>query len=303
MMMNAAPEEEASPAPIVLRDFNTRNARSAGRAFMTITGLLFAVVIGLLLGLLGGGGSILAVPVFVYVLGIEAKLAIAASLGVVGAASLFGAIPHYRAGNVDLRTALLFAAGSAVGALGGATLSKLVSGSVQLLTFGAVMLSAAVTMLRPRRAEAIEQTSATRSPVMTVLLTVLRGAAVGVLTGFVGVGGGFLIVPALVLLAAMPMKKAVGTSLVVIAINSATGFTGYLLQPEIRERLAAATIGGYPLTMYLIVFTAIAILGSLLGGRLGRRLDAHTLRRAFGVALVAMAAFILVQNAAKIVGE
>ncbi|MBS1910461.1 MAG: sulfite exporter TauE/SafE family protein [Bacteroidetes bacterium] len=267
---------------------------------MEALGLFLALMIGTLLGLLGGGGSILAVPVFVYVLGIESKLAIALSLGVVGAASLAGTIPHLRARNVDVRTALIFAAGSAAGAFGGSALSRLVDGSVQLVVFAIVMLTAAISMLRPRRGAALpvpgDGVPAGKLPAL-LLATLLRGVAVGVLTGFVGVGGGFLIVPALVLLGNMPMKRAVGTSLLVIAINSASGFTGYMLQESIRHRIALTTIGGYPLTSYLTLFTAIAIAGIGLGIWIGRRTNGATLRRIFAIALVAMAVFIIAQNA------
>ncbi len=261
---------------------------------MSFAGFLLAIAIGLLLGLLGGGGSILAVPVFVYVLGIPTKLAIAASLGVVGAASLAGAIPQYRAGNVDLRTAFWFALGSAAGALAGAGLGGLVDGSVQLLTFGAVMLVAAASMLR--RGPAIAAVSARRGTARGIALTLVLGIGVGVLTGFVGVGGGFLIVPALVLLAGLPMKRAVGTSLAVIAANSAAGFAGYLLQPAIRQQMAATTVGAYPLPLYLALFTVLAIAGGFLGARLGYWLRPETLRRAFAVALILMAVFMLARN-------
>ncbi|HVZ41864.1 MAG TPA: sulfite exporter TauE/SafE family protein [Candidatus Kapabacteria bacterium] len=272
---------------------------------MEALGLFLALMIGTLLGLLGGGGSILAVPVFVYVLGLDSKLAIALSLGVVGAASLAGTIPHLRARNVDVRTALIFAAGSAAGAFGGSALSRLVSGSVQLVVFAVVMLTAAISMLRSRRGAAIVPAEAEAVEKLPALLavTLLRGAAVGVLTGFVGVGGGFLIVPALVLLGNMPMKRAVGTSLLVIAINSASGFTGYMLQENIRHRIALTSIGGYPLASYLTLFTAIAIAGIGLGIWIGRRTNGGTLRRIFAIALVAMAAFIIAQNAGTIFGS
>ena len=151
----------------------------------------------------------------------------------------------------------------------------------RLLQAIGVMLVVAISMLRPARrqggaggAEEVREERRGR----TIVLSVVRGAGVGVLTGFVGVGGGFLIVPALVLLAEMPVKRAVGTSLLVIAINSAAGMTGYLLQPAIRERIGATSVAGLPLVVYLAIFTAVAIAGVGLGVRLGRSLDARTIR-------------------------
>ena len=207
---------------------------------MGALGLALAALIGLSLGLLGGGGSILTVPILVYVLGFEAKEAIAASLVVVGATSLFGALGHWRAGRVRPRTALAFGLVAMLGAFAGARLAGLLSGTLQLAVFAVVMLAAAVSIFRGR-AEGDES-----APPRPLPLIVLAGLAVGVLTGVVGVGGGFLIVPALVLLARLPMKQAVGTSLVVIAMNSAAGFTGYLGRVPIRWG-------------FLLAFTAVAI--------------------------------------------
>lgn len=248
---------------------------------MGALGLALAALIGLSLGLLGGGGSILTVPILVYVLGFEAKEAIAASLVVVGATSLFGALGHWRAGRVRPRTALAFGLVAMLGAFAGARLAGLLSGTLQLAVFAVVMLAAAVSMFRGR-AEGDES-----APPRPLPLIVLAGLAVGVLTGVVGVGGGFLIVPALVLLARLPMKQAVGTSLVVIAMNSAAGFTGYLGRVPIRWG-------------FLLAFTAVAILGILLGTRLVRHVSADALRRAFAVFLLVMGAFILYKNRAAL---
>ena len=193
---------------------------------MTLLGLAFAGVIGLALGLLGGGGSILTVPVLVYVLGVAAKPAIAMSLPVVGLTSLVGAAAHWRLGNVRLATAALFGVLAMGGAFAGAKLSVFLSGAAQLVLLAVVMLAAAVAMLRTRRGDGRERSKET-SPAQWSLLAPVA-VAVGVLTGLVGVGGGFLIVPALVLLARVPMRQAVGTSLLVIALNSAAGFGGYI---------------------------------------------------------------------------
>jgi uncharacterized membrane protein YfcA len=253
---------------------------------MDLIGLLLAAVVGLSLGLLGGGGSILTVPIFVYVLGFDAKEAIAMSLAVVGVTSLFGAVGHWRAGNVNLRVALIFGAVAMVGTFLGARLSTFVSGAVQLLLFAAVMLVAAWFMLRGRAVTPVGAATAhgDDGPVeMPIAHIVLEGLAVGILTGLVGVGGGFLVVPALVLLGGIPMKQAVGTSLLVIAMKSATGFLGYLDQVEV----AWGT---------LVTFTVVAIAGILAGSFLVRFVSQEALRRSFAVFLLVMGVFILYQN-------
>ena len=243
---------------------------------MPLLGLALAVLIGLSLGLLGGGGSILTVPVFVYVLGFAAKPAIAMTLPVVGTASLVGAASHWRAGNVRLRAALLFGLAAMAGAYLGARLAIHVAGAVQLATLGVVMVAAAVSMLAGRR----DDGATVRRPLPVLLAA---GVGVGMLTGFVGIGGGFLIVPALVLLGGLPMKQAVGTSLVVIAMNSAAGFAGY-------AGTVAVPWG------FLAAFTACAVVGILLGTRLVRHVSAGALRRGFAVFLLAVAALVLYQN-------
>lgn len=250
---------------------------------MAILGLALAALIGLSLGLLGGGGSILTVPIFVYVVGFGPKEAIAMSLAVVGATSLLGAVGHWRAGNLNPRVALIFGAIAMVGSYLGSRLSALFSGAAQLTLFAVVMLVAAFFMFRGRGSlEAQERAADDRLP---IALIAFSGIAVGVLTGLVGVGGGFLIVPALVLLGRVPMKEAVGTSLLVIAMNSAAGFTGYLGQVE----MAWAFMG---------IFTAIAAVGILAGTWLVRFVPQRTLRRAFAVFLVVMGSFILYRNRA-----
>lgn len=246
-------------------------------------GLLAAAAIGLVLGVLGGGGSILTVPVFVYLLGFDPKPAIAMSLAVVGATSLFGAIGHWRAGNVNLRVAAIFGVVAMAGTYLGARLAVFFSGAAQLTLFAGVMLLAAFFMLRGKKpAEAPAGRSGERMPLG---LVVVEGIAVGVLTGLVGVGGGFLIVPALVLLGKVPMKEAVGTSLLVIALKSAAGFVGYLGQVEVDWA-------------FMGLFTAVAVAGITAGTWLVRYLPQTALRRAFAVFLVIMGSFILYQNRA-----
>lgn len=245
---------------------------------MTPLAAALAVLVGLSLGLLGGGGSILTVPIFVYVLGFAPKEAIAAGLAVVGAVSLFGAAGHWRAGNVAPRPALLFGAASMAGALLGARLAAVVSGTVQLFLFAVVMLLAAVFMLRGRTAGSEDGGRPAR-----VAVVLAAGLGLGIVTGLVGVGGGFLIVPALVLLSGLRMKQAVGTSLAVIAMNSVTGLAGYLGQVELAWKVIA-------------VFTAVAILGTLAGVRLVRHVPQRALQRGFAVFLLAVALLIVYQN-------
>jgi uncharacterized membrane protein YfcA len=268
---------------------------------MNVIGLVLAVLIGVSLGLLGGGGSILAVPVFVYVLGFGAKEAIAMSLAVVGITSLFGAYGHWRAGNVDLRVALIFGAVAMGGTYLGARLAVFFSGAAQLILFAGVMIAAAVFMFRdttsgdsnspdgrPDVADGAGETdSSNDSKKLSVGLIVPEGLAVGVLTGLVGVGGGFLIVPALVVLGKVPMKLAVGTSLLVITMKSAAGFAGYLGQVEIPWA-------------YMGLFTALAITGSFAGAYLVRFIPQQSLKKAFAVFLVVMGIFILFQNSGAV---
>lgn len=243
---------------------------------MTALGFALAALVGLSLGVLGGGGSTLTVPILVYVLGFAPKTGIAVSLAVVGTTALIGAIGHWRDGNVAWRAALLFAPVAAVGAFAGARLATRVSGNLQLALFGVVMLVVAVRMLRG-------QPSAGTPRSAHPAAVALAGGGVGLLTGLVGIGGGFLFVPALVLLAGLDMKRAIGTSLVLIAANAFTGFAGYLDQVAIPWGFLAG-------------FTAIAVLGVLAGTRLVRQLRSAALQRAFGVFLVAMSLFILAET-------
>jgi uncharacterized membrane protein YfcA len=257
---------------------------------MTVLGLGLAALVGLSLGLLGGGGSILTVPIFVYVLGFGAKEAIAMSLAVVGVTSLFGVVGHWRAGNVNPRVALFFGAVTMVGAYLGSRLAIFLSDATQLTIFALVMLAASTFMFRGRRERAGDGgAAALERDTRQSLLLALAGLAVGVLTGVVGVGGGFMIVPALVLLARVPMKEAVGTSLLVIALNAASGFAGYLGQVEVAWALMGA-------------FTAIAVAGILAGTRLVRYVPQEMLRRGFAIFLVLMGALVLYQNRGALPG-
>lgn len=259
---------------------------------MLTLGLALAALIGVSLGLLGGGGSVLTVPVFVYVLGFGAKEAIATSLGVVGATSLLGALRHWRAGNVQVRPALVLG-GIAMGATyAGARLAVFVSGAAQLTLVAVVMLTAALLMFRNGAVEAAAgATPAASVPTrMPPHLLVPIGIGVGLLTGLAGVGGGFLIVPALVLLAKLPMKQAIGTSLLVIAMNALIGFLGYAGQMPMRWGFMAA-------------FTAIAMAGTLAGASLARVVPARALKRAFAVLLLLVGTFMLYQNRHTLLGR
>jgi hypothetical protein len=246
---------------------------------MTAIVVALAVLVGLSLGLLGGGGSILTVPLLVYVAGMETKEAIATSLLVVGVTSAVAAVSHARAGRVQWRTGLLFGAAGMVGAYAGGRLAAFVPGAVLLGAFALMMIATAVAMLRGRRGGATRGAH-DKIPVGRVLLD---GVVVGLVTGIVGAGGGFLVVPALTLLGGLSMPVAVGTSLLVIAMKSAAGFAGYLSSVSIDWGLAA-------------MITLAAVAGSLVGGRLASKVHPDVLRRAFGWFVLAMAAFILVQE-------
>ncbi|WP_204154376.1 sulfite exporter TauE/SafE family protein [Leptolyngbya sp. CCY15150] len=253
---------------------------------LIIVGYLLAGLIGLSLGLIGGGGSILAVPVLVYVMGVPAKAAIAMSLVIVGVVSLVGAIPHWRMGNVRFKTALLFGPAAMVGAYLGARLAALpwITETVQMGLFAITMLAAALLMIRKRgNPEAIALEAASHPHKHRWIWIAVEGLAVGVLTGLVGVGGGFAIVPALVLLGNVPMKQATGTSLLIIAMKSVTGFLGYLGQVTLD----------WPL---MLGFTLAATLGMVLGVQLLPSIKAQHLQKGFGYLLFAMAGFILWQN-------
>lgn len=251
---------------------------------MIITAIGLGLLIGLSLGLLGGGGSILTVPIFVYILGFPPRDAVAMSLAVVGATSAIGVVTHWRAGRVNPRIGLLFGGVAMLGTYGGTYLARFLSGSTQLALFGLVMAVAALFMSRPRKSD--EPAAALVLDAATVIPLVIEAIVVGVLTGVIGVGGGFLIVPALVL-AALPMSQAVGTSLFVITMNCATGLYGYLG----HAAFAWSAVG---------LVTAGTVPGIALGTHFHGLIPQATLRRGFAVFLVVIAAFILYQNAAAL---
>ena len=250
---------------------------------MIAVGLVLALLIGLTLGLFGGGGSILTVPVFVYVLGYDPKLAIAMSFPVVGATSLIGAIGHWRAGNVKLSSALVFGLVAMVGSYGGARASGLISGRAQLLILGVVMAAAATMMLRSAGRDAADA-GVPEAPSRVLYLVAF---SVGALTGVIGIGGGFLLVPALVVFGREPMRAAVGTSLLVIAMNSVSGFAGQ------------RNVNAIPWT-FVITFSAVAAAGILTGTRFTKFVPQRTLKRGFAVLLLVIAALVLWQNYARL---
>lgn len=259
---------------------------------MQLLGLVLALLVGLSLGLLGGGGSILTVPIFVYVLGFAAKPAIAMSLPVVGVTSLVGALGHWRAGNVNMRAALMFGGVAMAGAYSGARLAVFVSGTVQLTLLAFVMLAAAGSMFRSGRsrngrveasAQNADEEGEGEKRAMSPGLVLAVGLGVGLLTGLVGIGGGFLVVPALVVLGKLPIKQAIGTSLVVIAMNSLSGFLGYFGQVSIPWGFVA-------------LFTAVAVAGILVGTYLVRFVSQGALKQAFAVFLVLMGGMMLYRN-------
>jgi uncharacterized protein len=233
-----------------------------------------SVLIGVSLGLLGGGGSILTVPILAYLGGMTAKAAIASSLFVVAVTSAAALLPHARAGRVQWRTGLIFGVAGMAGAFGGGRLAAFVPGRVLMIAFGLMMAATAIAMLRRPRALAARTTE------LPIGKVIAEGVIVGVVTGIIGAGGGFLVVPALVLLGGLPMATAVGTSLVVISLKSFAGLAGHLSHVAID----------WPLTLGV---TAAAVVGSLIGGRLVGRIAPDALRRGFGVFIIAMAALVL----------
>ncbi|MBK1989057.1 sulfite exporter TauE/SafE family protein [Sphaerospermopsis aphanizomenoides BCCUSP55] len=254
-----------------------------------VIGHLLAACIGLSLGLIGGGGSVLALPILVYVMGVPPKSAIAMTLVIVGTVSILGLIPHWRAKNVRFKTALIFGSTTMIGAFLGAKIATLpiVTDSVQMMLFAVTMFLAAVFMIR-RSSQSVmteEDLALYPQPVCKYcwLWLMTEGLGVGVLTGLVGVGGGFAIVPALVLLGKVPMKKAIGTSLLIIIFNSVTGFLGYLGNVSLDWNL-------------MFSFIIAASLGTVPGAYFAQYVPAQKLQKTFGYFLLAVAAVVLVQN-------
>ena len=263
-----------------------------------ILGYGLAITIGISLGLLGGGGSVLALPVLVYVMGVEPKPAIAMTLIIVGTVSVIGLISHVRRGNIAWKQGLVFGSATTVGAYAGARIATLpfVTSTFQMILFAIAMLAAAGLMIvrssKPQSAPVVDAPDAMPPDAMPYVKPVCRycwvwllteGLGVGLLTGLVGVGGGFAIVPALVLLGNIPMRQAIGTSLLIIAFNSLAGLMGYLGHVSIDWHLT-------------MTFTFLAGIGTVIGSYLAEFVSAKQLQKSFGYFLLAVATFVLFQN-------
>ncbi|MBD3755075.1 MAG: sulfite exporter TauE/SafE family protein [Gammaproteobacteria bacterium] len=241
-----------------------------------------ALFIGITLGLLGSGGSILTVPVLTYLVGQETKVAIASSLMIVGVISVFSAIPYARQQLVKWRTVVLFGIPGMGGAVAGAWLAHYVADALQMLIFAVLMLSAAYLMYKPMKLNEGEQVE------RAMYKIALDGFVVGAVTGLVGVGGGFLIIPALVLLGGLSMRLAVGTSLVIIAVKSFAGFIEYLsVLKTLNLTLDWGVIG---------LFSVIGVIGGWLGHKISSKVNQEQLKKGFAVFLILMGAFILYKN-------
>jgi hypothetical protein len=243
---------------------------------MTFTAVALALAIGLAMGILGGGGSIIAVPAFTFLLHLPPKDAIVTSLAVVGLAATAGAIGGLVRGVVPIAVSLTVGLSATIGAYAGAAAGARISDHVQLAILAVVMFVAAVALWREQRG-----TVARVAHASTGLLAVV-GLSVGVLTGLVGVGGGFLIVPALAIGAGLPMQEAAAASLFVIALAAFSGLAGYL---------GHAT----PAWGFILPFGAIAAAGTLAGGTIALRLPQRRLQQAFAVSLVLLGSYLLTQ--------
>jgi len=254
---------------------------------MSISVVIAGLITGILLGLFGSGGSIIALPALIYLMGVEPKAAIAMSLGIVAVTATISALQHWLRGNVNLRAAAVFGAFGILGTYAGARLGVFTPTVIQLVLFALVMYAAAWRMLRPEPrsvgAAVTGECASGDCEELRYAHIAVHGIGVGVLTGLVGVGGGFLIVPALVLLSGLSMKRAVGTSLAIVAAKSYAGFAGYL----------GAVAVDY---VQMVAFTAIAIAGSFAGARLAQQVQAAQLKRGFGLFLMLVATYILIRE-------
>jgi len=254
-----------------------------------IVAAILSVCIGVALGLLGGGGSILTVPILVYALEVEEKSAIASSLLVVGVTSAVAAIQHARAKNIVWPVALVFAATSMVGAYLGGRVAAFISSTVLLVLFALLMLATAAAMWRGRRmpegpaVSAAPRAQTNRRRSLPFVKVAVEGSIIGAVTGLVGAGGGFLVVPALALLAGLPMRQAIGTSLVIIALKSFAGYAGYASHVEVNWALTGTV-------------ALAAVVGSFIGAPLAKRVPDVILRKGFAVFVVATAVFILMKQ-------
>ncbi len=252
---------------------------------MNAVGALLALTVGVVLGLLGGGGSILALPIFLYVFHVPPKPAIAMSLVVVGMSALIGFLTHWRQGTVNIRVALIFGGLAMIGAFAGARLARFVPASAQLALFLAFAVVAAVLMLHDsmRAPRFVPNDGGGDARVRFSPFLGAQAVGVGVLTALIGAGGGFLIVPALVLVAHVPVKEAVGSSLLIIAMNAASGVAGYIGQVPFDWRLV-----GW--------FSVVAAIGAIAGTRIVRRLPAARIKQAFAILILVLGAVVVVRQ-------
>ncbi len=262
-----------------------------------------ALVVGTVLGLLGSGGSAVAVPILVYLVGHNGKVAIAESMAIVGAISLVGAIPYARAKNVDWQSVLFFGIPAMMGTWIGAWLSGMASSATQLIVFAIVILFAAITMLRNSFRKPVTSLVGLETPpnstievdksTWKLILVATEGITVGALTGFVGVGGGFLIVPALLLLGKLPMRVAIGTSLVIVTLKSVVGLVKY------QSVLAS---NGLSIDWFTVaIFSGIGLIGCAVGQQVNSKLDQRTLKKVFAVFLIVIGVFVIVKECRQLI--
>jgi uncharacterized protein len=245
---------------------------------MYIIGLFLSSLIGLSLGLIGGGGSILTVPILVYLIGVEPKEAVGMSLAVVGVTSFFSSFLHYKRGNVDFPAGTLFGISGIIGAFAGSPLTQFVSPGILMLLFAGLMFVVAFSMIW--RKSNVDESIVHQS---NKVKAILAGFGVGVLTGFLGVGGGFLVVPALVFFGGLTMKKAIGTSLLVIALNCLAGFLGHLNQESFDLKTTA-------------LVSILALSGAIGGTILSHKFSAANLQKSFAFLVLAVALFLTYKN-------
>ncbi len=265
-----------------------------------------ALLIGITIGLLGSGGSAITVPVLVYLVGHGAKVSIAESMAIVGIIAIAAAIPYARSRQIDWKSVAWFGPPGMAGTLIGAWLGGLATDAIQLIVFGVVLVLAAVVMVRkafkpigPSSGLVIAQPEHQPNGQLEIhkpyspnpLKLIADGLAVGTLTGFVGMGGGFLIVPALVILAKLPMRLAIGTSLVIIVVKSATGFVKY--QHYLLDH--AMTVDWATIA----IFGVIGVLGSIVGRQINTRLNQRVLQQVFALFLVAVGTFVVIREGSE----
>ena len=255
---------------------------------MSISIIIAGLITGMLLGIFGSGGSIITMPALLYLLDVDPKSAIAMSLGIVAITATVTAVQHWYKGNVNLRITVIFGLFGVIGTFAGAKLGVITPVFIQLSVFAIIMYAAAWKMLKPAPKHksvgaACAECADGFCDDLDYKEIAMHGIAVGILTGIVGVGGGFLIVPALVLLSGLPMKKAIGTSLAIVSLKSFAGFAGY----------AGAVAIDYSM---MAVFSLIAITGSLVGSQIAHYLPANQLKKGFAVFLLLVASYILIKQ-------